>query len=323
MKHIIILIIAALFSVAAWGQESADYASLNERQIAVETQQQELTKQLADLQNVYNAQLRQLRNENAELRAEVARLSGRTSMVSDSVVAMNQTVAAQNLRLSAADSTLTETRSQLSETGQAVGRNLRYAIALALALIVALVAVVIVFVRRYRANRTSLNAIDREQQAIQQAQNKLREAQTALAEEQVKIDNKLIDLFEGQIKQQSVEPKAESDKPAEVDHSLALRVADEIIRIEANLARMDSSIKGYKQLQKAVERILDNFKAKGYEIENMLGQKYTDGMKLTANFVNDDDLPEGTQVITKVIKPQIRYNGKLIQAAEVTVSQNI
>jgi len=86
---------------------------------------------------------------------------------------------------------------------------------------------------------------------------------------------------------------------------------------------MDHTIKGYKQLSKGIERIKDNFKAKGYEITDMLGKPYVEGMKVVANFVPDESLPEGSQIITGIIKPQILFNGTMIQAAEITVSQNI
>jgi hypothetical protein len=109
----------------------------------------------------------------------------------------------------------------------------------------------------------------------------------------------------------------------EQDHSLVLKVADEIIRIEINLAKMDPAVKGYKQLSKAVERIRTNFAANGYEIVDMLGQPYHEGMKVVANFVTDESLAEGAQIITGITKPQINYNGVMIQSAQITVSQNI
>ena len=110
---------------------------------------------------------------------------------------------------------------------------------------------------------------------------------------------------------------------AQLDHTLALKVADEIVRIETNLSRMDTSVKGYKQLAKAVERIRTNFLANGYEIVEMLGKPYNEGMKVVANFVSDDTLSEGEQKITGIIKPQINYKGKMIQSAQITVSQNL
>ncbi|MBR4917776.1 MAG: hypothetical protein IKZ52_00980 [Bacteroidales bacterium] len=106
-------------------------------------------------------------------------------------------------------------------------------------------------------------------------------------------------------------------------HGLVLKVADEIVRIETNLLRMDSSVKGYKQLVKAVERIKANFLANGYEIVDMLAKPYNEGMKVTANFVTDETLAEGVQIITGIIKPQINYCGKMIQAAQITVNQNL
>ena len=153
---------------------------------------------------------------------------------------------------------------------------------------------------------------------VRKAQEALQAAQTKMQEESVKLDDKLLDLFNRQLANSS--KVAGNDKP---DHSLALKVADEVARIELNMSRMDSSIRGYKQLAKAVERIKDNFKANGYEIVDMLGKPYNEGMKVIANFVVDEDLEEGKQIITGITKPQINYNGQMIQAAQITVSQNI
>lgn len=161
-----------------------------------------------------------------------------------------------------------------------------------------------------RKDHTSINE-------IQKAQDTLQTALTKMQEYSVKLDNQILTLIEKQISSYSITSVAEKD------HSLALKVADEIVRIELNLARMDPSVKGYKQLSKAVERIKNNFKANGYEIIDMLGMPYNEGMKVVADFVPDETLKEGEQIITGVTKPQINYNGKMIQSAQITVSQNI
>ena len=44
-------------------------------------------------------------------------------------------------------------------------------------------------------------------------------------------------------------------------------------------------------------------------------------MNVEVNFVTDENLSEGESVITRIIKPQINFKGKLIQAAQVEVSQ--
>lgn len=153
----------------------------------------------------------------------------------------------------------------------------------------------------------------------------IKAAQNNLEEESVKLDTKLIEILEKQVNhEKSQKPvNVSSAVAAEIDHSLALKVADEITRMEKNLSRMDASVKGYKPLGKAINRIKDNFKANGYDIVTYLGQTYNEGMRINADFEIDEELPIGTRTITSVSKPQIHYNGQLIQKASVTVSQNI
>lgn len=93
--------------------------------------------------------------------------------------------------------------------------------------------------------------------------------------------------------------------------------------MQVTLFRMDSSVRGHRQLSRSLKQINDNLLAYGYEIVNLLGQTYTEGMKLSANFIEDEDLKPGERIITGISKPQINYNGRMIQSAQVTVSQNI
>lgn len=166
--------------------------------------------------------------------------------------------------------------------------------------------------KRIKSGDTSIDEVRKAQGALEVAQKKMQE-------ESIKLDNQMLAIVQKQLESKPTT----SVGTAVPDHSLALKVADEIVRIELNMSRMDSSIKGYKQLSKAVERIKDNFNANGYEIVDMLGKPYNEGMKVTANFVADEDLEEGKQIITGITKPQINYNGQMIQAAQITVSQNI
>lgn len=148
----------------------------------------------------------------------------------------------------------------------------------------------------------------------------IEQTQKRLQEESVKLDSKLVELLEGQMKVAENKPINASSTP---DHALALKVADEITRIETNLSRMDASIRGYKQLMASVKRIKDNFMANGYELVEMLGKPYNEGMRVNADFVIDEELEEGKRIITTVTKPQVNYNGEMIQKATITVSQNI
>lgn len=153
---------------------------------------------------------------------------------------------------------------------------------------------------------------------VRKAQEALTQAQAKMQEESCQLDSKLLELIDRQLAAAPTDQSSSAD-----DHALALKVADELVRIELNMSRMDPAIKGYKQLAKAVQRIKDNFLANGYEIVDMLGRPYNEGMKVVANFTVDETLEKGAQVISSITKPQVNYNGKMIQAAQVVVSQNI
>jgi septal ring factor EnvC (AmiA/AmiB activator) len=148
----------------------------------------------------------------------------------------------------------------------------------------------------------------------------IKKTSETLRDEQIKLDGQLIKLLDTQMQLMNAERQTSSAKAEEVDHSLALKVADEIIRIHKNLSNMDSETKGLKQLSASVERIQDNFKANGYEMIDMLNKPYDQGMKVSANFRPDENLKQGEQIITRIIKPQVNFKGVMIQAAQVEVS---
>ena len=163
--------------------------------------------------------------------------------------------------------------------------------------------------------------------AVRRAQDGLQAAQRQLQEESVKMDDKLLALLEGQMATARTAHVTNSvDNAVATDaagHDFVLKVADEITRIEMNLAHMDQSIKGYKQLKRSLERMKTNFMANGYEVVEMLGHAYHEGLKATVDFIDDETLEKGIRVITRITKPQINFEGRMIQAAQITVSQNI
>lgn len=136
--------------------------------------------------------------------------------------------------------------------------------------------------------------------------------------ENTDISDKLFILLEKHAN--ATEPSSNTMKAEEVDHSLALKVADEIVRINKNISNMDPKTKGLKQLTASIKRIQDNFLANGYELVDMLGKDYHEGMNLSANFVTSYEIETGKQIITRIIKPQVNYNGKMIQSAQIEVT---
>lgn len=153
-------------------------------------------------------------------------------------------------------------------------------------------------------------------------ETQIRDTKASLEEESVKLDNKLVEVLESQMKLQQTSGQSQSvGSNNKIDHSLALKVADEIIRIQKNLSRMDEGTKGLKQLNSSVKRIQDNFASNGYELVDMLGKEFNDGMKVTVNFIQNEDFEEGKRLITRIIKPQVNYLGKMIQTAQIEVTE--
>ena len=152
-------------------------------------------------------------------------------------------------------------------------------------------------------------------------EEKIINTKNALEEESLKLDKKLVDLLGTQLKISQEENKNLSSSKS--DHSLALKVADEIVRMQKNISRMDQGTKGLKPLIKGLDRIQNNFASNGYEMVNLLNKQYEDRMNVDViNFIEDDDFEKGIKLITKIIKPQVNFNNKLIQRAQVEVTQN-
>lgn len=206
---------------------------------------------------------------------------------------------------------ITNTQKQIAENANNLNDNIKskttWGIMIVTIIILVMAAIYLILYKRVEKGKSAID--------------KIKDTQKSIQEESLKLDGKLVGLLNQQLNVQA--NISNNDSNNQMDHSLALKVADEIVRIEMNLSRMDASIKGHKQLSKAVERIKNNFLANGYEMVDMLGKPYNDGMKVVANFVSDENLKDGEQIITGIIKPQVNYNGKMIQAAQITVSQNI
>lgn len=193
---------------------------------------------------------------------------------------------------------------------QVILSNRTLYILLLIVLIVILIVIVTFFLRR------KMN-LERKSLGIE-----LLRAKQEMDEDNLKLDSKLIEIIDKQLYVLQNKPIDSNTIDGEIDHSLVLKVADEIIRIQTNLANMDESVKGHKQLSRAVVAIIDNLNANGYEITELLYKPYDEGMRLVATMIVDENLSPGTQIIKRVVKPQVNFKGKMIQAAQVVVAYN-
>lgn len=318
-----VLVVCASFGAAlaqtekgdTWKRTLGDFQSA---QVEMRKQLQELAATCDSLQTVQTAD-RVV--SNGKMRATNALLSLVQSDVENRTVALRRSVDSLNVVCdtlqktqvadrAAIDGKMREVSDRQVATESVVADRTLWGVAISSVILLSLSLLAYILTRRIRCGASSIDEIRKAQDALQKAQVKIQE-------EAVNLYNKMVELCEQQI---CTAPAKEG--AMHTYHSLVLKVADEIVRIEMNLMRMDASIKGYKQLQKAVQRIKDNFNANGYEIVDMLGKPYDVGLKAAVAFVTDESLEPGQQVITKVIKPQINYQQQMIQAAQIEVSQS-
>lgn len=118
-----------------------------------------------------------------------------------------------------------------------------------------------------------------------------------------------------------MEQKIYSQRETKPD--VLLQIINELNRMEMNIARMDKDTKGLKQLQRSAERIRSYLAGCGIEVVQMLNTDYHSGMVADVEFEIDEELPEGCSRIIRVNRPQVNYNGTMVQKAQITVAQNM
>ncbi len=307
MRKIILLSVftAHLLSVTTMGQTRNNENSIMEKSLNV----------VQSKQTEFNEKLQLISTTSAKNKRDIQGLEQRNEVLIKNIDSLK--IICKNLEKalavdrSAINGKIQDTNNTVASNQSTVESRTLWSGIIAAVILLALLTISHYLVKRIKQGTSSINEVQRVQDALLTAQTKMQE-------ESIKLDNKMIELFERQMTFTSMAATS-----TQIDHSLVLKVADEIVRIEINLSRMDNSVKGYKQLSKAVQRIKDNFFANEYEIVDLLGKQYDSGMKVIANFVSDETLEAGQQIITGIVKPQINYQGKMIQAAQITVSQNI
>lgn len=268
---------------------------------------QQLQRQIVNLENLNSRLSKQVNSANSNIK----KLEGRLTSAVDSMDVLKTELALTNNNLKAVANKLELQIQQLTEKSESdfsalskrVDNTNKY-------WILAIVAIALFAGILFGLLRNRLTSVKTE------LSDQIKDTSEAIRQDILKLDNQVFWSLDIQKNLQ----KTEQNESDNIDHSLALKVADEIIRIQRNISSMDPDIKGLKQLSFAVDRIQDNFRENGYEMVELLNKSYDQGMKLSAKFRQDDTLKQGEQIITRIIKPQVNYNNVIIQEAEVEVS---
>ena len=280
-----------------------------------QAQQNQITTLEQKVQNVekqnstFDSQLKELKVQVASLSTENNSLSLALQQNQQTIDSLAKIVAMNSENIQAtADSLgikLQTTDEAVSQTSDSLKAKTIWGI---VAFIFAILASVVVWLLHKKGQKTSDDKI-------------------ALLKKQAdELNEKIVGQFSDEMSElqkiSDVLRNAGGNASTEPDHSLVKTLADRITFMEMTLYRMDSSVKGHKQLSKSIAQMKDNLLANGYEIVDMLGKEYNEGMKVTANFIEDENIEVGKQIITGIVKPQINYRGVMIQSAQITVSQN-
>lgn len=248
-----------------------------------------LSERLTELIEKYNSNLKQ----------EISVVLEKTELLDEKTELLNTNISKSNSKISSNSNSLASTNTNLTMLSDDLeNKGQKGIIAVGVSLI--LILIVYILLNNKWNNETK----------------KISLKQKEVLEKQVEDSQKLADWLSDKSSSEL------SSKPNETDHSFAKRVADEIVRMSTNLSRMDESIRGFKQLSASVRKLIQSLSINEYEIVELLNKPYSSGMNLEANFVFNEELEKGSQIITRIIKPQINYKGKMIQGAQVEVSQN-
>lgn len=218
-----------------------------------------------------------------------------------------------------AQNNITETNNSLKATSDSLlsSINSKSLYAGIIGALAGLLAIIFFIIHRRINAKNSSAVVD-----LESEMNKLTAEQKALENTMINSNSKIIDVIEKQLSLISKANISTSKSNNEIDHSLAISVANELTRIQQNLSHMDEKVKGVSQLKNRAKAILTTLNSKQYDIPDLLGREYHEGDNCNATMELNEDLDSGVCRIKRVIKPQVSFGGKVIQQAEVVVEYN-
>lgn len=304
MKHIYFTIMLLLCTVSFSVQAESDSIRINrlEQTLKKETRSRELLEtKIANQEKVINSQKNLINSLQTQVKENAKSIQETTEQLGGKITSN------------------TEALNQKAESSELKHKTLWGGV---IAIVLAIAATVVYLALHKRIKKGDANV------------NELRENASAnnevLKQRIENLNEEIVKQFESEMAEiQKLTtsigtiPSTTQTNDKEPDHSLIKILADRITFMEMTLYKMDCNVKGHKQLSKSITQMKDNLLANGYELVDMLGKPYHDGMNASVNFIDDEDLEAGKQIITGIIKPQINYKGVMIQAAQITVSQNL
>lgn len=313
MKHKITFAILLFSSMGAFAQNIT---------------REDLYKELKSL----TEKVKTLESENRNRKSQIGVLSSKLSNANKSIDSLGKQTQENSIAISQTANELgikiketgDKNEGKITEVSESLSKNSLYGIIGVLSAILLSGLLYWLLIKKQKTDKTELDG-NLEKRAISLKTDVISEIEKTkkeLQQENIKLDLKLIEVLENQLKgNKHIETSGNSDEPSSIDHSIPLKVADEITRINAYANTLDPNSQDAKALKSSVKRLINTFKASQYDIIDLLGQKYDDGMKVSViSYIPDEKIQKGEEVISRIIKPLVKYKGEQIQAAQVDVS---
>lgn len=283
--------------------------ALNRLQLELESEFDLTREALATLKSATNAALEQSAQSSASIRQDVGRLDGTVDSVGAAIdeVARRLTETAEVFdersarigeRMQKLSESIESVRGSVDDRYYSIRTDVLQRTLIGLAALFVLLAAVFMVRRQLLSKQRSITSRFDESFAATQA-------------EQNRLDHKLSEILAQKLTLVASEP---------ADHAFPLTVAAEIHRMRKRIARLPSDTPGIKPLTQALERLERGLLEKEYEVVDLVGEKYVEGLNVKPRFIADDGLKPGEHVITNVISPQVNYQGLVLQIADVEVS---
>lgn len=153
---------------------------------------------------------------------------------------------------------------------------------------------------------------------VKLALDNVRQTEENIVKSDIQLADRLHEVLIQLKEQAKVTPVVQQNN--EPDHSLPLKLADEIHRMRKRILALPEDTKGLKPLSKSLERLEDELSEQGYEIIDHTGMEFSENLSIQSRFIPSDELEQGQSIISKVVTPQVNFNGVMIRMADVEVS---
>ena len=153
---------------------------------------------------------------------------------------------------------------------------------------------------------------------VKLALDNVRQTEENIVKSDIQLADRLHEVLTHLKEQAKIIPVIQQNN--EPDHSLPLKLADEIHRMRKRIAALPEDTKGLKPLSKSLERLEDELSEQGYEIIDHTGMEFSENLSIQSRFIPSDDLEQGQSIISKVVTPQVNFKGVMIRMADVEVN---